>query len=47
MVWSNAKTLGCRYPEAVEQQCGISTAKASLLSVEGERRAAQAAAAAQ
>ena len=41
MVWANANQLGCRYPDAVEQQAGICIVKASLLSIEGELRAAQ------
>ena len=45
MVWANANQLGCRYPDAVEQQAGICIVKASLLSIEGELRAAQATAA--
>jgi len=79
MVWVNHKALGCRYPEAVEQQVGRSVSKAwrycdpfkvrldsvtssltyftwqvgltankaSLLGIEGDLRAAEAAAAAQ
>ena len=40
MVWVNARVLGCRYPEAVEQQVGLSSSKASLLGIEGDLRAA-------
>jgi hypothetical protein len=47
MVWVNARVLGCRYPEAVEQQVGLTATKASLLGIEGDLRAAEAAAAAQ
>ena len=47
MVWVNHKALGCRYPEAVEQQVGLTATKASLLGIEGDLRAAEAAAAAQ
>ena len=40
MVWVNARVLGCRYPEAVEQQVGLTATKASLLGIEGDLRAA-------